>query len=184
MNWISSQRKAQDCCKQLLGFKQGDTKTMTRCLGISTFVCVWLSVFTADAETPKLQHVQAHSQQFVLVSHSDVILRKTLNKHDIRRMASGRARSWSNGKPIKWVFPPRNSLAMRWFCSSYLGVPEEIFQYFLVEMAFRGNFTPPTVAKSLSEVASIVAQTADAMGIIRTSDLNDKLKAIRLTTGK
>lgn len=88
----------------------------------------------------------------------------SLERKQARRLFTGQAAAWDDGREVKLVLPPMESEAMAWLSSEILGLSPAIYHRYLLEKAYRAGRAPPPVASSVEEIR----QTAVAMDAVLT----------------
>ena len=77
---------------------------------------------------------------------------KSLGKKEIRRLFTGQAGEWSDGRQVNLILPPMNSAAMAWLSSEVLGLPPALYHRYLLEKAYRAGRPPPKVVGSMADI--------------------------------
>lgn len=85
----------------------------------------------------------------------------SLSRKDVRKLFTGRKRSFANGVAVRLLLPPPGSAEMDWLTGSVLGLPPDVYRRYLAEQAYRrGDPLPPTVEDASDAISAAEAQVS------------------------
>ena len=101
-----------------------------------------------------------------------------ISKELIAKMYTGKDKEWRNGDKILLLDLPENSPTRVSFSNEIVGKSVGGLKFTWAQMMFSGVAVPPKVLQSDDEVKKYVAENKNAIGYIKTSSLDDSVKAV------
>jgi len=101
-----------------------------------------------------------------------------VDKAMIKRIFSGDTDIWPDGGAITPIDQPEDNPLRDSFYSSVLGKSSYNMKSIWAQKIFTGNGVPPKVAGSDDDVKKAVAGNKNAIGYIKSSSLDDSVKAV------
>jgi len=90
----------------------------------------------------------------------------SLSSKDVRKLFTGRKRSFANGVAVRLLLPPPGSAEMDWLTGSVLGLPPDVYRRYLAEQAYRRGDPPPPTVKDASDAIAVAEAQESGTSIL------------------
>jgi ABC-type phosphate transport system substrate-binding protein len=116
---------------------------------------------------------------FVLVVNASSVTETSLSNQQARQVLSGMSTTWSNGKPVNIVLPPRGSAASKWL-EAVIGMPEVTHRRFLLGQVFRGTARKPAEPADTDALRAALERTPGAVGVVPAGAVSPALRVVAI----
>ena len=136
----------------------------------STIVLFLLFIFLAHAEG---------SDEIIVIVNKENPLAK-ISRAELIKIYLGKKSLFENGSKIIPVDLTEEKSLRTQFYETILGKDINKLKNYWIKRIFSGQGSPPQVLKKIEHIKNFVANTEGGIGYIRTSDIDNSVKAVKI----
>lgn len=95
----------------------------------------------------------------------------SLTSAKLKRVFTGKERTWSDGTPIVLIISPLESPEAKWLSDNVVGVPARVLKQILLKKAFQDKIAKPIFLKATQDPDEVIATTRGAIGVVASGKI-------------